>query len=276
MQVIGIGDNVVDKYINLNKMFPGGNALNFSVYAKKQGINSAYIGIFGNDKAANHINNILSKLNIDTSHCRYYDGENAYAEVSLKNGDRKFIGTNKGGIASQHPLILSTTDLEYIKGFNLIHTSCYSNIESELIKLNELEIPISFDFSENFQKEYLKKVCPYVTFSFFSCAALSEKESIQILKSALKHGSLFAVATRGEQGALLLYNDKLYYQKAKNINPKDTLGAGDAFITGFLLELLQSKFNYSDKKIESSLETGVEYAAKYCKVNGAFGEGKKI
>ena len=276
MQVIGIGDNVVDKYINLNKMFPGGNALNFSVYAKKQGINSAYIGIFGNDKAANHINNILSKLNIDTSHCRYYDGENAYAEVSLKNGDRKFIGTNKGGIASQHPLKLSATDLEYIKSFNLIHTSCYSNIESELIKLNELEIPISFDFSENFQKEYLKKVCPYITFSFFSCANLSEKESIQILKNAVKHGSLFAVATRGEKGALLLYHDKLYYQEAKNINPKDTLGAGDAFITGFLLELLQSKFNYSDKKIESSLETGVEYAAKYCKVNGAFGEGKKI
>ena len=276
MQFIGIGDNVVDKYINLNKMFPGGNALNFSVYAKKQGINSAYIGIFGNDKAANHINNILSKLNIDTSHCRYYDGENAYAEVSLKNGDRKFIGTNKGGIASQHPLKLSATDLEYIKSFNLIHTSCYSNIESELIKLNELEIPISFDFSENFQKEYLKKVCPYITFSFFSCANLSEKESIQILKNAVKHGSLFAVATRGEKEALLLYHDKLYYQEAKNINPKDTLGAGDAFITGFLLELLQAKFNYSDKKIESSLETGVKYAAKYCKVNGAFGEGKKI
>ena len=276
MQVIGIGDNVVDKYINLNKMFPGGNALNFSVYAKKQGIDSAYIGVFGNDTAANHINNILSKLNIDTSHCRYYDGENAYAKVSLKNGDRNFIGTNKGGIASQHPLKLSATDLEYIKSFNLIHTSCYSNIESELIKLNKLAIPISFDFSENFQKEYLKKVCPYITFSFFSCADLSEKESIQILKSALKHGSLFAVATRGEKGALLLYHDKLYYQEAKNINPKDTLGAGDAFITGFLLELLQSKFNYSDKKIESSLETGVKYAAKYCKVNGAFGEGKKI
>src|SRR6056297_3407630 len=104
MQVIGIGDNVVDKYINLNKMFPGGNALNFSVYSKKIGLRSAYIGVFGNDEAADHINKILSKYNIDTSHCRYYEGENAYAKVSLKNGDRTFIGTNNGGIASQYPL----------------------------------------------------------------------------------------------------------------------------------------------------------------------------
>ncbi len=34
MKVIGIGDNVCDKYIHLKTMFPGGQALNFSVYAK--------------------------------------------------------------------------------------------------------------------------------------------------------------------------------------------------------------------------------------------------
>ena len=36
MKVIGIGDNVCDKYIHLNTMFPGGQALNFAVYAKMQ------------------------------------------------------------------------------------------------------------------------------------------------------------------------------------------------------------------------------------------------
>ena len=46
MKVIGYGDNVVDRYLNKNKMFPGGNCINFSVYAKKIGINSAYLGSF--------------------------------------------------------------------------------------------------------------------------------------------------------------------------------------------------------------------------------------
>lgn len=31
--VIGIGDNVCDKYIHLKTMFPGGQALNFAAYA---------------------------------------------------------------------------------------------------------------------------------------------------------------------------------------------------------------------------------------------------
>lgn len=36
MKVLGIGDNVVDKYVHLRMMYPGGNALNFSVFAKKR------------------------------------------------------------------------------------------------------------------------------------------------------------------------------------------------------------------------------------------------
>ncbi|MCF8002402.1 MAG: hypothetical protein K9K76_11175 [Halanaerobiales bacterium] len=125
MQVIGIGDNVVDKYININKMFPGGNALNFSVYAKKLGVDSAYIGVFGNDKAADHINKVLSKFNIDTSHCRYHKGENAYAEVSINDGERKFVGTNEGGIASRLPLVFHKDDLKYRFSSSLVGKKCF-------------------------------------------------------------------------------------------------------------------------------------------------------
>ncbi len=37
MRVIGIGDNVCDKYEHLKTMFPGGQALNFAAYAKMLG-----------------------------------------------------------------------------------------------------------------------------------------------------------------------------------------------------------------------------------------------
>ena len=41
MRVIGIGDNVCDKYEYLKTMFPGGQALNFSVYAKMLGADAS-------------------------------------------------------------------------------------------------------------------------------------------------------------------------------------------------------------------------------------------
>ena len=55
MKVIGIGDNVVDDYQHIQTVFPGGNALNFSVFASMLGCDSSYLGVFGNDSNAEHI-----------------------------------------------------------------------------------------------------------------------------------------------------------------------------------------------------------------------------
>lgn len=46
ISVLGIGDNVVDKYLHSGIMYPGGNALNFAVYAKLADIPSAFMGAF--------------------------------------------------------------------------------------------------------------------------------------------------------------------------------------------------------------------------------------
>ena len=62
MKVIGIGDNVCDKYEHLSMMFPGGQALNFSVYAKMLGAESSYMGVFGDDPVAEHVIRTLDQL----------------------------------------------------------------------------------------------------------------------------------------------------------------------------------------------------------------------
>lgn len=64
MNVIGIGDNVVDKYVHTQTMYPGGNALNFAAYAAMLGHNAAYLGIFGNDAAAEHVMQVLDKVGV--------------------------------------------------------------------------------------------------------------------------------------------------------------------------------------------------------------------
>ena len=44
MQLVGVGDNVVDRYRDLGMMFPGGQALNVAVHAKRAGMETAYVG----------------------------------------------------------------------------------------------------------------------------------------------------------------------------------------------------------------------------------------
>lgn len=47
VNALGFGDNVVDRYEHIHTMYPGGNAVNFAVYAKKCGAaRSAYMGTF--------------------------------------------------------------------------------------------------------------------------------------------------------------------------------------------------------------------------------------
>ena len=49
-KIIAIGDNVCDKYLSRGKMYPGGQCVNTCVYAKWNGVNSAYLGKYGNDE----------------------------------------------------------------------------------------------------------------------------------------------------------------------------------------------------------------------------------
>ena len=103
MKVIGIGDNVCDKYEHLKTMFPGGQALNFTVYAKMLGAESSYMGVFGTDEVAEHVIRTLDEIGVEHGHCRQYEGENGCARVTLVDGDRVFLGSNRGGVLKAAP-----------------------------------------------------------------------------------------------------------------------------------------------------------------------------
>ena len=170
MRLIGIGDNVCDVYLHLAEMFPGGQALNVAVFAKMQGIDSAYLGVFGDDEVAEHIQNTLSEFGVDKSHCRHVRGENGYALVTLIDGDRVFLGSNKGGVAREFPLVLDENDIEYIRQFSVVHTTNNYFFDGQLPVLYEAGIPISYDFSDQCieHREWAEKVAKYCTFGFMS------------------------------------------------------------------------------------------------------------
>ncbi|WP_206039011.1 MULTISPECIES: fructoselysine 6-kinase [Fusobacterium] len=287
MKVLGIGDNVCDKYLHLKQMFPGGQTLNFSVYAKLLGKDSAYIGVFGTDEVAKHIQNTLNKLKIDYKKCRIIPGENGYAKVNLVNGDRVFLGSNKGGVLRENPIILDEKDLEYIKDFSLIHTSNNSYFDDQLYKIYDLGIPISYDFSLQWKdEERLKRVSKYLTYGFLSCGNLPEEEVKNICRKIHSLGCKIIVATRGSLGAFIYDGKDFFLQPPKLVEAVDTLGAGDSFATAFLLHLteayeINSKKMKNDrefflKNLKIAMEKGAEFASKTCKIYGAFGYGKEI
>ncbi|MFR8016273.1 MAG: PfkB family carbohydrate kinase [Clostridiaceae bacterium] len=245
IKVIGIGDNVCDQYYPAKIMYPGGQAMNFSVYAKMLGAQSAYLGVFGKDRVAEHIISVLDEIGVDHSRCRQYAGENGYAKVRLENGDRQFIMSNRGGIVNEHPLDLKPEDISYIREFSLVHTSNNGHFDSQLKKVRETGIPVSYDFSGHWNEEYyLKEIAPVVDYAFFSCGEIDERPQEGEHASAfVSEGCKIAVATMGKRGSLAFDGKKYYRQIPKPVDAIDTLGAGDSFTTAFLLSTFRWRKN---------------------------------
>ncbi len=277
MKVIGLGDNVVDKYEHIRTMYPGGNALNFAVYAKRLGVDSAFLGAFGTDKEAEHVQESINQIGLDTSHSRIYEGENGCARVDLKDGDRVFIGSNRCGVLREQGLNLTVEDLNYIKEFDLVHSGLYGFAEEELPKIKELGVPIGFDFSSDFTENKINEIAPLVDYAYFSSSHLTLDEMLNLMLKVSSLGCKLVLCTMGEKGALLFNGTKFYIQEPKLVKATDTMGAGDSFITSFMVNYL-NKLNDGvldeNQIIIESLEKAADFSSKQCLVDGSFGYGK--
>lgn len=283
LKVIGVGDNVVDKYMHTKTMYPGGNAFNFAVYAGSLGAEASYMGVFGTDEAAAHVQSVARELGIGLSRCRTEEGENGAAKISLVDGDRVFIGSNKGGVARLHPLKFTEEDLSYLGGFDLICSSINSHINPELPKLKPLKPYVAYDFSIIETDEVFDAVCPYIDFAITSCGSASIEEIVDKCRRIHQRGCPYVIASRGSLGSAFSYGDSIVTHPANTVEAIDTLGAGDSFLTAFLLEYAgwlmetQNREYSNEERIEAitrAMDAGSRFAAKTCMVHGAFGHGK--
>ena len=87
-------------------------------------------------------------------------------------------------------------------------------------------------------------------------------------------GCTLAVATRGPLGAVLFDGQAWFGQAPQALAASDTLGAGDAFISGFLVTWAGGEAGSGPAaSIEQSLARAAGFAAEVCQVQGAFGHG---
>lgn len=279
VSVVGLGDNVVDIYTHSNKQYPGGNCVNFAVYAKMFGAKrSAYMGYFGTDVNADHVIEALHNEKIETVKCKKISGENGYSRCKLENGDRVFLDYNEGGVRSRHIYELDEFDIEYLKQFDLVHCGNYCYMESQLPKIKEANIPLSFDFSDDSTEEYYMQIAPLVTYAFCSYDGTDE-EVKKHLKKVSDLGPEIVCASRGAKGCMLYCNGKYYEQKAVPIEKVvDTMGAGDSLITTFMVGYTDARKKgiSQDEAIVSSIAEAAKFAAEICQIDGAFGYGREI
>lgn len=280
MKFIGIGDNVVDRYINKRIMFPGGNAVNFAVYAGKCGVESAYLGKIADEPEGWLIYNSLMELGVDVSHSYPEKGlTTERCDVRLENGNRVFVGCEYGeGVWM--PLVLQESHYRFLADFDLIHCGCYAEMQDEIKKLDRFSSLKTYDFSSEAEyrtDEYLKKICPHIDIALFSQEEMNDDEAQKLQKKAHELGADLVLVTRGSRGQRLWDGRKFYDGTVKMVDAVDTMGAGDSFFTAFVTELVRQGYRRGsclpEEKINRAFRFAAEFSADICLLDGAFGFG---
>lgn len=274
MNVIGVGDNVVDNYTHMKTLFPGGNALNFSVFAKKIGIDAAYLGPLAKDKSGDHLVKTLTGFGVDITQCPREKGETGCPVVQLVDGDRIFMGSNNGGVCRTAPLKLNEERLKYIEDFDFVLSSCYSFLEDQIPLLAGRSKRLGFDFSTNTDSDYIKEIAPYLDLAIFSGSHFTSEKCVEKIKEFDSLGCHRVLATRGSESSIFLDTEIFYTGAVKDIKPVDSLGAGDTYFTRLIVELLQIGWeNLKKEQIMNALDKAADDAVLTCKYFGAFGHG---
>jgi len=267
LKVLGLGDNTVDVYLDQGQGFPGGNAVNVSVFCSRQNAEAAYMGVFGSDSLGERLIDSLNKEAVDTSLCQVMEGPNAWACVQHCDGDRHCLGSDPG-VCKQ--LSLSTEQIKHLADYDLVHTSSYSGMDTYLKSIRENCTTLSYDLSDDWADEQFRNVCSQVDLVFLSANDRTEEECRALAERCSQCGAEHIVITRSNQGALAYVAGEFYWQEVIQTEVKDTMGAGDGFIAAYLIAWS------SAQPTQVCLAQGAEYADLVCRQQGAFGYGFSI
>ncbi|MGD0441622.1 MAG: PfkB family carbohydrate kinase [Acidimicrobiales bacterium] len=258
-----VGDNVSDIYASLGRAFPGGNALNVAVAARKAGMDAAYLGAIGTDEAGRAIKAALDSEGVRTERLRIVEGPNAYSVVELDGGDRRFVGYGLG----VSRFVLDARDLEYLEQFDCVHSGARSGTEEQMEDMASAA-RLSFDFSDR-PSEYWEPLLDKVWMACFSGTGLDTDGVHELTRQVLRAGPEVLLITEGSRGASIstAYGETVHAD-AEPVTPLDTLGAGDAVIGTVLAGVLRGD------DLGVVMSSAMSVAAQVCAHHGAFGQGR--
>ena len=287
MRVVSIGDLVLDYYYKNGKLIGvdgGMSSHNIIANLAKKKISTAVYGVSGNDIQGKIANLSLKKLNVDVSkvlikdniktRCFHvsYDEEGFISKKRcLKCNEKKWYEE-------------SQIDIEYItKNIQNDDILVFDNLNDKNIEIIKnvsnkkiIDIGQYFEF-ENLSKEdiinKLNNDFEIINFnervSNYLLDKLNLKNNIE-LYNLLK--AKLVTITRGENGAIFIYNSKEYKFNLKdNGNIIDSSGAGDAFLSSIIFDYIKNSYEFNEELFPKWYEKSIKLTSKVVSNFGARG-----
>ena len=177
-------------------------------------------------------------LQIPVGSWSFRAGGTAVSQVQLIDGERVFGDYDEGVMAQ---FALTPGDVEFLCSYDLVVSGLWGRVEKSLAQIAARGVPVAFDCSERPEDEAAQIALPHTTLAFFSDDASDLERLKERILAVATLGPRVVVATRGEKGSVAFEGTAFHTQGVLPCVVKDTMGAGDSYIAGFLMEYLRGK-----------------------------------
>lgn len=272
-KIICYGDIVWDKLSSALR--PAGAPLNVAYHLKMLGVQSYIISSVGNDILGEELLKIIKKWCVDGTFCLVDNHlptgkvivDALFQEVSYQIIEPvawDFIAVEKElskMIKKTDGFVFQSMTARNEKSRKTLHYlleySCY--------KIFDVNLRSPF-YSEQIIKKLIEKSDLvkmsvselYEIVSWFHSGKFSEEEAVCFLKECFQLKEL--LITKGCYGASYYGIAKLFERRGITIKVKDTIGSGDAFLSGFLAKKING--NSNEEAIEQAITFGAFVASK--------------
>ena len=251
-KVICFGEVLYDVFPTHRKI--GGAPLNVAIRMASLGINTQIISRVGNDEIGKELIQFIEENGVDTSSIQIDEtfptgevivkldskGSASYTinypvawdkiacvpedEINVKKADALIFGSLVCRDSVSHQSLLEIINYSKYTVFDVnLRAPFYTK---ELL----INLMMQADFIK-FNDDELYEISEYMNSPYNSL-----EQNIRFIseKTNTKH----ICVTKGNHGAVLYYDGKLYYNSGYKINVVDTVGAGDSFLASLLAKLL--------------------------------------
>ena len=248
-----LGDANVDMILNLSdkqnlgepSLFSGGSSANVASGLSKLGVDVSFFGSLGNDMYGKHVVDEMKADGIDVSNLEGAHNKYTFGDISTES--------------------LLNCDWLHVSGISLRFSPVKETMLKAMRLCKENNKTVSFDLNLRSElwgldKSFKETVLDAVSLSNIVFGNLYEEflplfgEDEDTLNKHIDNKQTF-ICRNGKNGALGITSKNKIISDAISISPIDSVGAGDAFNSGFIYA------SCNKKGLKESLDTGNQVAA---------------
>lgn len=255
--LVAIGDNCLDVYLEQERVAVGGSALNVAAQWRASGRAARYLGAVGTDAAAHLVRAGVRAAGLSDAGIDELPGATGVTFIRLVDREREFATEDLGvGPLWNPPGIEAATE-----GAGWCHVTGTAPGAAIPSRLAAAGRRVSVDLLGRPSGDQGDLVG--VEIAFTSCDGPRE-EATALARRLLAAGAGIAVVMRGAEGSLALRDGECFETTAQDIEPVDTCGAGDSFIAAFVTAHIDGA------PIPDALAAGTRAATRTCLHLGGF------